>query len=813
MKPRYYLLITLLFLSKIFAQTPTKPNSTEIYEQIQKLNFLGKVLYVAAHPDDENTRLITYFSNHYHANTAYLSLTRGDGGQNLIGPELKEKLGAIRTQELLAARKIDGGTQFFTRANDFGYSKEPNETFAIWNKKEVLEDVIQVIENFQPDIVINRFNHRTPGTTHGHHTASAILSLEAYENVKFQPKRIFFNTSWWFYGSEENFNKADKSKLLTFNANIYYPLKGKSNHEIAALSRSQHICQGFGTLGSRGEDLEYLELLKGTFPPKDNLFEGIETSWERVKGGENIAKILIPIEQNFNFQNPSIHIPELIKAYKLIQKLEDNHWKNIKSNEIKTIIENCLGLFLEGIASTEIATRNSEIEINLEAINRSNIHVNLESIRLLNQDKIYVNQLLKNNEKYKKSVPFVIKSNIPYSNLYWLNEKQQDGLYTVSDKNLRNLPEVTLPFPITFELNIENESFAFTKNLVFKKNEPDFGETYSPFVVAPKFSLQFLNKVAIFNANQSKEIQVKVTAFENNAKGILKLNLPNSWQVSPKEIPVSIGTKGETKTFTFQVTSSKSEETLQILAQIQSENNIFNQEVTQIKYNHIPTQTLLEASEAKFVNLNIKTKGKNIGYVMGAGDEVGKYLENLNFKITYLEAKDLESNSIQQFDAIILGIRAFNVVNDLKFKNKILFDYVKNGGNVIVQYNTTNNLVTKEIAPFELKLSRDRVTEEDAPVTFLSPKHPVLNQPNPITNQDFDGWIQERGLYFPNEWSNEFIPILAMNDKGESPSNGSLLVAKHGKGNYIYTGLSFFRELPEGVSGAYKLLANLIALE
>lgn len=813
MKPRYYLLITLLFLSKIFAQTPTKPNSTEIYEQIQKLNFLGKVLYVAAHPDDENTRLITYFSNHYHANTAYLSLTRGDGGQNLIGPELKEKLGAIRTQELLAARKIDGGTQFFTRANDFGYSKEPNETFAIWNKKEVLEDVIQVIENFQPDIVINRFNHRTPGTTHGHHTASAILSLEAYENVKFQPKRIFFNTSWWFYGSEENFNKADKSKLLTFNANIYYPLKGKSNHEIAALSRSQHICQGFGTLGSRGEDLEYLELLKGTLPPKDNLFEGIETSWERVKGGENIAKILIPIEQNFNFQNPSIHIPELIKAYKLIQKLEDNHWKTIKSNEIKTIIENCLGLFLEGIASTEIATRNSEIEINLEAINRSDIHVNLESIRLLNQDKIYVNQLLKNNEKYKKSVPFVIKSNIPYSNLYWLNEKQQDGLYMVSDKNLRNLPEVALPFPITFELNIENESFTFTKNLVFKKNEPDFGETYSPFVVAPKFSLQFLNKVAIFNANQTKEIQVKVTAFENNAKGILKLNLPNSWQVSPKEIPVSIGTKGETKTFIFQVTSSKSEETLQILAQIQSENNIFNQEVTQIKYNHIPTQTLLEASEAKFVNLNIKTKRKNIGYIMGAGDEVGKYLENLNFKITYLEAKDLESNSIQQFDAIILGIRAFNVVNDLKFKNKILFDYVKNGGNVIVQYNTTNNLVTKEIAPFELKLSRDRVTEEDAPVTFLSPKHPVLNQPNPITNQDFGGWIQERGLYFPNEWSNEFIPILAMNDKGESPSNGSLLVAKHGKGNYIYTGLSFFRELPEGVSGAYKLLANLIALE
>ncbi|RTL14003.1 MAG: PIG-L family deacetylase, partial [Flavobacteriaceae bacterium] len=350
----------IFFISlSIWAQAPQKLNSVEIYEQIQKLNFLGKVLYLAAHPDDENTKLITYFSNHYHAQTAYLSLTRGDGGQNLIGTELREKLGAIRTQELLAARRIDGGEQFFTRANDFGFSKEPNETFAIWNKDEVMEDVIQVMETFRPDIIVNRFAHNTPGTTHGHHTASAMLNLEAYDIIKHKPKRIFFNTSWWFYGSQEAFDAADKSNFLAINSNVFYPLKGKSNNEIAALSRSQHKCQGFGTLGTRGDEIEYLELLKGDLPNSNNLFEGIDTSWNRVKGGNEIGKILYEIEKNFNFGNPSVHIPNLIQAYDLIQKLEDSHWKEIKTKQIIKIIEACSGLFMEAIADSETITKDS----------------------------------------------------------------------------------------------------------------------------------------------------------------------------------------------------------------------------------------------------------------------------------------------------------------------------------------------------------------------------------------------------------------------------------------------------------------------
>lgn len=797
-----------------FAQAPQKLSSVEIYEQVQKLNFLGKVLYVAAHPDDENTKLITYFSNYYHAQTAYLSLTRGDGGQNLIGTELREKLGAIRTQELLAARRIDGGEQFFTRANDFGFSKEPNETFAIWNKNEVLEDVVQVIETFQPDIIINRFNHSTPGTTHGHHTASAMLSLEAYDLVKYKPKRIFFNTSWWFYGSQEAFDAADKTKLLAINSNVYYPLKGKSNNEIAALSRSQHKCQGFGTIGSRGDETEYLELLKGDLPINTNLFEGIDTTWNRVKGGTEIGTILNEIEKNFNFENPSVHIPNLIKAYDLIQKLEDSHWKSIKSKQIIKILEACSGLFMEAVADTETTTKDSPFNINIEVINRSQSNAKLISVKALALPTALKNIALKNNEKISFQFKNVqVGEVVDYSNLFWLKEQKTEGMYQVSDKSIRILPEVVVNFPVVFTIEMEGKTIEFVKNICYKFNNPDDGETYAPFTVLPAVTTKIEPEVIIFNGIQSKEITVTIKAHKPNAKGTLSIIIPTDWKVSPKEIPFEITTKNEEKKYTFTLYPTKPEIATTLKANVQIENTILDQELVNIQYPHIPKQTILVPSESKLVKLDIETKGKNIGYIMGAGDEVHKNLENLGFKVSTIHPSEITETNIKQFDAVILGIRAFNVVDELKYKNKILFDYVNNGGNLIIQYNTTNNLTTKEIAPFELKLSNERVTDENAKVTFLAPNHKVLNQPNKITEKDFTGWVQEQGLYYPNKWSSEFIPIFASNDEGESPKQGGLLIAKYGKGNYIYTGLSFFRELPEGVSGAYRLMANMIALE
>jgi LmbE family N-acetylglucosaminyl deacetylase len=814
MLKKYTLLVLLCCSTTLWAQAPQKLNSVDIYEQLQKLNFLGKVLYVAAHPDDENTKLITYFSNQYHAQTAYLSLTRGDGGQNLIGTELREKLGAIRTQELLAARRIDGGEQFFTRANDFGFSKEPNETYAIWNKNEVLEDVLQVIETFRPDIIINRFAHNTPGSTHGHHTASAQLSLEAYAITPYQPKRVFFNTSWWFYGSQEAFEAADKSNLVAINSNVFYPLKGKSNNEIAALSRSQHKCQGFGTLGSRGEETEYLELLKGDFPKNSSIFEGIDTTWNRVAGGKDIGTQLYAVEKNFNFENPSVHIPNLVAAYNLIQKLEDSHWKAIKSKQILKIIEACSGLFMEAVADTETTTKDSKFNLTFEVINRSASTVKLISVNALNIQEAAKNVVLKNNEKLNfQFKDCAIASTTDYSNLFWLKEKKSEGMYHVSDKSLRIVPEISSNYPVVFTLEIEGTLIEFVKNISYKFNNPDDGETYIPFTVLPSVTTAIAPKVVIFNNAQPKEITVVVKAHRAGVSGKLSLQLPEDWSASPTAIPFTIAAKNEDQKFTFKVFPGKKEVTTMLKALVEIDNQTIDAELITIQYPHIPKQTILVPSEAKLVKLSIETKAKTIAYIMGAGDEVPKSLENLGYTVTLIQPEAITLEKLAPFDAVLLGIRAFNVVDELKFKNKILFEYIKNGGNVIVQYNTTNNLVTKEIAPFELKLSNDRVTNENASIIFLAPDHKVLHYPNKITENDFTGWVQEQGLYYPNKWGNEFIPILASHDEGETEKKGSLLIAKFGKGNYIYTGLSFFRELPEGVGGAYRLLANMIALD
>jgi LmbE family N-acetylglucosaminyl deacetylase len=811
---KHTLLLFLLLTNTLWSQAPQKLNAVEIYEQVQKLNFLGKVLYVAAHPDDENTKLITYFSNHYHAQTAYLSLTRGDGGQNLIGTELREKLGAIRTQELLAARRIDGGEQFFTRANDFGYSKEPNETFAIWNKQEVLDDVIQVFTTFQPDIIIHRFAHNTPGTTHGHHTASAQLSIEAIQTLKSQPKRVFFNTSWWFYGSQEAFEAADKSNLMAINANVYYPLKGKSNNEIAALSRSQHKCQGFGTLGSRGDEIEYLDLLKGDLPKSSNLFEGIDTTWSRVPGGQAIGTILSDVEKNFNFNNPSVHLPNLIKAYQLIEQLDDVHWKAIKSKQIVKIIEACSGLFIEVVADTESTTPSNAFNLNVEVINRSSSKAKLMSVKVLELPTEPKNMELKNNTKINLSLKNIrCNLNTDYSNLFWLKEAKTVGMYQISNPTLRILPEVTTAFPVVFTIEIEGNTIEFVKNICYKFNSPDNGETYTPFTLLPEATTAIAPEVLLFNGVQPKTVTVTITSHKANVNGKVSLCYPNDWKVEPKEIPIEIASKNETKSVTFTVYPSKNTTTTTLSALVEIDGQLLDRKLTTLQYPHIPKQTILMPSTAKAVTLDLKIKGKNIGYIMGAGDEIPDHLTQVGYQVTLLQPDAITPEKIQNFDAIILGIRAFNVVEELKYKNKILFEYVKNGGNVIVQYNTSNNLITKEIAPYNLKINNDRVTNENAPITFLQPQHSVLHYPNTITQNDFTGWVQEQGLYYPSQWDAEFIPIIASSDEGETSKKGGLLLAKYGKGNYVYTGLSFFRELPEGVSGAYRLLANLIALE
>lgn len=811
-----------------FSQRPAKPNSVEIYNQIQKLNFLGSVLYIAAHPDDENTRLISYLSNEKKARTGYLSLTRGDGGQNLIGPELRELLGVIRTQELIEARKIDGGEQLFSRANDFGFSKNPDETLQIWDKDQVMSDVIWAIRKFQPDVIINRFDHRSPGTTHGHHTASAMLSFDAFDKANdktvfpnqlslvttWQPKRMFFNTSWWFYGSKEKFEKADKSNLSKLQTGVYYQSVGKSNQEIAALSRSCHQSQGFGNTGTRGEEDEYLEFLKGeNITDKTNLFEGIDTSWNRLNGGNAIGAILNAVEKNFDFKNPSASIPELVKAYDLIQKLDNQHWKTVKTEEIKKIIAACSGLYLEAVAESQSVSTGNSIKIKLEAINRSSVPMKWKSTNSFPEnEEDFISIDLKNNTLYNNSLTLKVPDNVNYTSPYWLKEKGTVGMYRVDEQQNIGIPDVLRQAKVVFEIEINGVTIPFGRNIVYKYNDDVKGEVYQPLDVIPAVTSAITEKVYVFNSSKSQTVTVKIKAGEENVNGKIELEIPSNWSVSPKEIPFKLTKKDEEQLAVFSVSPSKEASEIVIKSKITVDNQVFDNEKIEINYPHIFKQIVLKPSEAKAFKVDIKIKNEKIAYIMGAGDEVPKSLKQMGYEVEIIKPEEISATRLLNFDVVMTGIRAYNTVSELAFKQSILLDFVKNGKTMIVQYNTLDDLVTPTIAPFSLKLSRDRVTEENAEVRFLAPEHSILNYPNKITTSDFNGWKQEQGLYYPNEWDKNFTAILSANDKGEKPKDGAILVAKYGKGNYIYTGLSFFRELPEGVIGAYRLMANMISI-
>ncbi len=822
-------LITFVSFSSAFAQKPEKPTASEIYHDLQKLNFLGSALYIAAHPDDENTRLISYLSNDLKARTAYLSLTRGDGGQNLVGPEIRELLGVIRTQELLAARRTDGGSQLFTRANDFGYSKHPDETLAIWNKKEVMGDVVRAIRKFKPDIIVNRFNHRNPGSTHGHHTSSAMLSFEAYDLVgdankypetakkygAWQPKRLFFNTSWWFYGSRENFEKADKTNLVEVETGSYYPSLGLSNGEIASLSRSMHKSQGFGSTGSRGSQSEYLEFLKGDFPvAKTNVFEGINTTWTRLEDGTTIGQILERVEQDFDFTNPSASVPQLIRAYSLIRTIKDDHWRAIKTAEIEKLILDCSGLYLEAVADQQSVSPKGNLKVTVEAVNRSKVPMQLNSVTsevIQFPSQFAPTQLLENNKQTLESTEntFTVTA---YSTPYWLKQAGTLGMYRVDDPELIGLPEQAQQFPVHFNLTIAGTEIIITRNIVYKFNDPVKGEVYRPFEVLPEVTSSIPEKVLIFSSEASREIPVMIRSGRENITGTVTLQHPKGWVVAPAQHNFSLGPKGSTQTVIFTVTPprERSEGALRPLLQIGD--NFYNKELVTIDYEHIPFQNVLLPSQAKVVRIPIEKRGDNIGYIDGAGDAIPESLKQIGYNVTTIEVSDISEENLKKFDAIVVGIRAYNTVTELKFKQPVLNEYVRNGGTLLLQYNTNHRLITEDLAPYPLKLSRDRVTDEFSKVSILAPDHEALNKPNKITQTDFDGWVQERGLYFPSEWAPEFTPILGMNDKDYPATEGSLLIANYGKGHYVYTGLSFFRELPAGVSGAYRLFANLLSL-
>jgi LmbE family N-acetylglucosaminyl deacetylase len=798
-------------------------NASEIQLALQKLNVLGRVLYIAAHPDDENTNLMAFWANGSLYDAAYLSVTRGDGGQNLLGPELGERLGVIRTEELIDARRIDHAQQFFTRATDFGFSKTADETMRIWNHDKILADVVWVIRNFRPDVIVTRFSPEDQ-KTHGHHTASAILAEQAFsaaadpnrfpEQLTFvkpwQATRLVWNTSPFFFTNRNL--PFDASGLMVLEAGGFNPLLGKAYTEIAAASLSMHKSQGVGSPPRRGARKEYFKPLEGQ-PITSSLFDGVDTTWSRVANSESVAAQIRQIVSKFNPADPAASVPDLLKLRQAISGIQDESWIPEKKAELDKILAACLGLHVEASTATEAFSPGQTATIKLEAINRSNIPVTLQEVRFPNTgDSNKIDAALPSNELVTKDLSCRIPNDAPYSQPYWLRKPGTLGTFAVDDQKLIGLPENPPALPVEIVLQVNGQELRYLVDTRYRTIDPVAGEVRGPVVIAPPAFVNVLNSVFVFPTNQPKPVSVRVTAATGPVKGELKLAAPQGWEVSPASVPVDLKTANAEMVATFSVKppNQNGEGTLRAIVSIDGRD--YSLERVRISYPHIGIQTLMPPAQARLVRADIRKKGERIGYIPGAGDDVPESLRQIGYSVKMLSESEITAQNLAQFSAIVLGIRAYNTQDRISNWLPELFAYVKNGGVAIAQYNTLADLKTNQLGPYPLEISRDRVTDENAQMRVLAPNAALMNTPNKITPKDFEGWIQERGLYFPNKWDPAWKTILSCNDPNEKPLDGGLLVAKSGKGFFVYTSYSWFRQLPTGVPGAYRLFANMLSL-
>ncbi len=821
------LLVALLsFGNPTWGASPTK-DSAELQLALDKLQVLGSVLYIAAHPDDENTAALAYFSKGRKLRSAYLSMTRGGGGQDLIGPELDDSLAAIRTQELLAARRVDGAEQFFTRAVDFGFSKTSEETLSIWGHEAILEDVVWVIRSFRPDVIITRFTPTAGG--HGHHLASAILALEAFkaaaDPTRF-PEQLKFVKPWqatriaWNNFRPQFEQGPLPASALPVDIGAYDPLLGKSYAELAAEGRSMHRSQGFGAVAQRGSSLQYFEITEGK-PAKTDLFEDVDLSWGRIHGGNGVGELLAQARHSFLPEQPTKALPMLLQALMALDRLPADPWVAVKRLELTEAIRCAAGIWVEAIADRQAVAPLDKVSIAAAILSRAGSTVTLAGLTVNPSMETRDRQLvLPINTAVKETFALTIPVGTPCTQPFWLGDGRRSALHASVSHELTGLPEGPAALSVTFHLVAAGVPFNLTVPVQYRFRDPVLGEIYQPLVVMPEVMVNLVDRVQVMGDPNPREISLSIVGGRSNVAGKIHLKVPDGWRVEPSEIPFSLAKPLDEVKAVTRITPPQSPQTgeLKVALELGGRMEPARGRVV-IDYPHIPLQTFFPTSSARLVKLSLGHNGHRIGYVMGAGDDIPQRLRPLGYEVDLLTDESLATADLSGFDAIVIGIRAFNTRPHLAQLNKRLLDYVAEGGTEIVLYNvngafpgTNAGLTTESIGPFPFKIGRDRVTDESAPVKILAPGHPVLNVPNKITPEDFKGWVQERGLNFAESWDPKYTPIFSMSDPGEKPLEGGLLVADHGRGHFVYTGLAFFRQLPEGVPGAYRLFANLLAL-
>ena len=798
------------------AQQRGIPNAADLEIALQKLNVLGSVLYVGAHPDDENTSLLASFSKGRKYRTAYLSVTRGEGGQNLIGPEQGAELGLLRTQELLAARRIDGAEQYFTRAVDFGYSKTAEESLEIWGKETVLGDIVWVIRKFRPDVIITRFSAEGTGG-HGHHTASGLLIKEAFAAAadpnRF-PEQLTYVPVWKTTRILLNRGRPrpeDTAPALRIDIGEYDPLLGKSFSEIAGESRSQHKSQGFGSGGRRGTQYDAFELWAGE-PAVQDIFEGIDVSWDRVPGGKKVGLLLAECTRSFDPLQPSRSVPGLLGVQAELAKLPESEWFRLKKEELSRVIQGCAGIWMEAIADDYAAAAGDEILIRTSIVNRSDQPFVLHRLgipRLVPGSA--VDRPLKNNEALTIENKVLIPKGFPLSQPYWLEPSPQNAPFSAGDRQLMGLAENPPSLSVAIVLSIEGRLLEYSIPVLFRWTDQVQGELYRPFEIRPRVTIQIEDGVKIFPGQGPQPVKIRLKSHSKNVAGTIRLKGTDGWRVTPANLPFSLAGKYDEAEVSFEIFPPKNARESVLTAEADLVGEIMGRSMVEISYPHIHRQVYFPESRIKVVKLDVQTKAKKLGYIMGAGDDVADALGHLGVEVTMLTDDMLETSDLSSFDAIVVGVRAYNTRDRLKNAKRRLLDYVERGGNLVVQYNVASGALADRIGPYPLTIGRDRVTVESAPVTFPVPGHPLLNFPNKISSRDFEGWIQERGLYFASSWDGKYEAILSSHDPGEPDLKGGLLYARYGKGVFIYTAYAWFRQLPAGVPGAFRIFANLIS--
>lgn len=829
------------------------PSTGGIVALEQELRMLGhnkRVLVIGAHPDDEDTELLTLLVRGMGAEAAYLSLNRGEGGQNLIGSELGEGLGLIRTEELLAARRLDGAHQFFTRAYDFGYSKTLEETWRFWPKDSVLKDVVRIVREFRPQIIVSIFSG-TPRDGHGQHQAAGWAAREAFkvagDSTAFRDLVSEGLSPWTPAKLYQSARFDSAGTTLTLDGGQLDDVVGQSYHQIAMRGRSMHKSQDMGQLQRMGPSAIRLRLIEDrTRVTGDGLFSGIDTTLaSAVPTLRTAAAALDSAKASSNIAAIRRHLDWAIAAYDRHCRVRpdgpiDDH-TGIQDvgfcdhfSQAEAISH---GLVFDAVADDDRVVPGDTLTVTISAWNGSDsvqqvmFHVTAISI------PAGVSGVPDNRIPGRAVASWVVRIPIPgnaeLASPYFLRLPRQGAMYQWGANDPRGAPFEDE----SLRANFVGDGFSLWRDIVFRKNDQARGEVRLPVEIVPRIDVKLDPANEVWSTSPGPhDFTVTLThGSKDSTAGSVGLEVPAGWPAVTGQ-RFELDAEDERQTFHFSIRPPAGllpgRYEIRAIA-TDARGNRYDQGVFTVDYPHIRPRSWTQASVA---TINVApldmARLKRVGYIRGAADMVPEALTSVGVPVELIDRTMLERGDLSGFDAIVVGSRAYETDSALVENNGRLLAYARNGGLVIIQYQQ-QPFFRGNFAPFPMTVggqplvldstgtngarvgppvSHDRVTDETAPVRFLDPASAIANRPNHIGPEDWNGWVQERGLYFAHSWDDQYRPVLEMADPGEAPLRGGLLIAKVGKGTYVYTGLAFFRELPAGVPGAFRLFANLLAL-